>query len=115
MFWAMIGFMVIFAAVFIIVAILSLGWALDRVGGKDTGFFNTLISAILMVILSVFIPCLGCIIALYLLKLRHRIGWIDAIVALVITAVLALIIFIVITFAFFGGIGALLALIPPFP
>ena len=113
--YAAIGLLALFAVVFIIVSVISLGWALDYVGGKNTDFGSTLISAILMSILTAFIPCLGCIIALYLLTLRHKIGWGGAIIAWLLSIIIAAVIFLVLVIAFFGGFAAIWALIPALP
>ncbi|MFX1368473.1 MAG: hypothetical protein ACFFAY_07755 [Promethearchaeota archaeon] len=113
--YAAIGLLALFAIVFIIVSVISLGWALNFVGGKNTDFGSTLISAILMGVLTAFIPCLGCIIALYLLTLRHKIGWGGAIIAWLLSIVIAAVIFIVLVIAFFGGFAAIWTLIPFLP
>ncbi|NHJ12686.1 MAG: hypothetical protein EAX95_03380 [Candidatus Thorarchaeota archaeon] len=112
---AAIGYVLIFALIFMVVSIMSLGIALRYVGGKNTDFFSSLVSAILMVILTVFIPCLGCIIALYLLKLRHNISWGGAIIAILLTGIIALAAYIAVAFLFFGGLAAILVLIPFLP
>ncbi|NHI83833.1 MAG: hypothetical protein EAX81_06000 [Candidatus Thorarchaeota archaeon] len=112
---AAIEFVLIFTVIFMIVSIMSLGYALNYVGGKNTGFFSSSISAILMVILVVFIPCLGCIIALYLLKLRHNISWGKAIIAVLLAGIIAIAAYIVVAFLFLGGLTAISALIPFLP
>jgi hypothetical protein len=113
--WAAIGFIALFAIIFIIVSIISLGWALNFVGGRNTGFGSVFVSAILMSVLTAFIPCLGCIIALYLLTLRHEIGWGGAIIAWLLSIIIAAVVFVVIMIAFFGGIATIVSLIPFLP
>jgi hypothetical protein len=115
--YAMLGFLALFGIVMIIISILILGWALRYVNGTNTEFFSVAITAILMSILTAFIPCLGCIIALYIIKLRHDVGWGGALIAWILAAIVSIVVAIIIFILFFGGIGALLALIPalPFP
>lgn len=115
--YAMLGFLALFGIVMIIISILVLGWALRYVNGTNTEFFSVAITAILMSILTAFIPCLGCIIALYIIKLRHDVGWGGALIAWILAAIVSIVVAIIIFILFFGGIGAFLALIPalPFP
>ncbi|MFW9965930.1 MAG: hypothetical protein ACFFEA_02125 [Candidatus Thorarchaeota archaeon] len=112
---AMVGFLVLFVITMIIISILILGWALRYVNGTNTEFFSVAITAILMSILTAFIPCLGCIIALYIIKLRHEVGWGGAIIAWILAAIVSLAIALLIMILFFGGIAALIDLIPFLP
>ena len=115
--YAMFGFLAIFGIIMIIVNILILGWALRYVGGTNTDFMDAAISAILISILTAFIPCLGCIISLYILTLRHEIGWGSALIAWIIAALISIVVTVLIFILFFVGIAGLLNLIPalPFP
>jgi hypothetical protein len=115
--FAMLGFLALFGIIMIIISILILGWALRYVNGTNTDFFPVAITAILMSILTAFIPCLGCIIALYIIKLRHDVGWGGALIAWILAALVSIVVAALIFILFFGGIAALLALIPalPFP
>ncbi|MFW9913747.1 MAG: hypothetical protein ACFFEU_14815 [Candidatus Thorarchaeota archaeon] len=114
-FYSMLTFLTIFGIIMIIVNILILGWALRYVGGTNTDFMDAAISAILISILTAFIPCLGCIISLYLLTLRHEIGWGSAIIAWIIATLISIVVTILVFILFFGGIAGLLSLIPAFP
>lgn len=112
----MLGFLVLFGIVMIIINILILGWALRYVGGTNTDFMDAAITAILISILTAFIPCLGCIISLYILNLRHDLSWGSSFLAWLIATIVSIVVAIVIFILFFGGFGALLTLIPlPFP
>ena len=115
--YAMLGFLALFGVIMIIVSILILGWALRYVNGTNTDFVSVAITGFLMSILTAFIPCLGCIIALYLIKLRHDVGWGGALIAWILAAIVSIVVAIIIFILFFGGIAGLLALIPalPFP
>ncbi|MFX0055119.1 MAG: hypothetical protein ACFFAX_01160 [Promethearchaeota archaeon] len=110
--YAMLGFLALFGIIMIIVNILILGWALRYVGGTNTDFMDAAISAILISILTAFIPCLGCIISLYILTLRHDIGWGSALIAWIIAALISIVVAILVFITFFGGLGAFLALFP---
>ncbi|MFX1330603.1 MAG: hypothetical protein ACFE9W_03540 [Promethearchaeota archaeon] len=110
--YAMVGFLALFGIIMIIVNILILGWALRYVGGTNTDFMDAAISAILISILTAFIPCLGCIISLYILTLRHKIGWGSALIAWIIAALISIVVAILVFIMFFGGFGAFLALFP---
>ena len=110
--FAMLGFLALFGIIMIIVNILILGWALRYVGGTNTDFMDAAISAILISILTAFIPCLGCIISLYILTLRHKIGWGSALIAWIIAALISIVVAILVFITFFGGLGAFLALFP---
>jgi hypothetical protein len=115
--FAMLGFLALLGIIMIIISILILGWALRYVNGTNTEFFSVAITAILMSILTAFIPCLGCIIALYIIKLRHDVGWGGALIAWILAAIVSIVVAILIFILFFGGFGAFLALFPflPFP
>lgn len=113
---AMLGFLALLGIIMIIISILILGWALRYVNGTNTEFFSVAITAILMSILTAFIPCLGCIIALYIIKIRHDVGWGGALIAWILAAIVSIVVAILIFIMFFGGFAAFLALIPwPLP
>ena len=115
--YAMLGFLALLGIIMIIISILILGWALRYVNGTNTEFFSVAITAILMSILTAFIPCLGCIIALYIIKLRHDVGWGGALIAWILAVIVSIVVAILIFILFFGGFAAFLALFPflPFP
>ncbi|MHA2313525.1 MAG: hypothetical protein ACXADF_18775 [Candidatus Thorarchaeota archaeon] len=113
--YTMLGFLVLFGIVMIIINILILGWALRYVGGTNTDFMDAAISAIIISILTAFIPCLGCILSLYILNLRHDLGWGSSFMAWLIATLVSIAVAIIIFVMFFGGLAGLLALFPVFP
>ena len=112
--YGLLLYLVIFAIIFIIISVVSLGWALDRVGGQDTGFGSVFITSILMGLVMI-IPCLGCVLALWVIKSRHSVGWMDSLIAWIVAVIVSLVIFIIIAFMFLGGLAGIFALIPGFP
>jgi hypothetical protein len=93
--------LLIFVAVFLVVGILInalfLGIALGLVHGENREFGSTFVTALLMTIVSM-IPILGCILAWYLIKTRHEVGWGGAIAAWLLTFIIEAIALVVIVF-----------------
>ncbi|MFW9801940.1 MAG: hypothetical protein ACFFFC_04780 [Candidatus Thorarchaeota archaeon] len=112
--YTLLFYMIIFAIIFIIISVLSLGWALDRVGGQDTGFGSVFITSLVMGLVMI-IPCLGCVLALWVIKTRHSVGWMNSLIAWIVAVIVSLVIFIAIAFMFLGGLAGLFALFPPLP
>lgn len=89
--------------VFIVVNALFLGIALGFVNGENRDFGTTIGTALGSALLG-WIPCLGCIIAWWLIKTRHELGWGGAIIAWILTGIIAAIVIVALVFTVFAGI-----------
>ncbi len=98
---------VIAVVVMIIVDAIFLGVALGFVNGQNRELGTTFVTALGMALVS-WIPVLGCIIAWYLIKTRHGVGWGGAIVAWLLCGIIAGIVVVVIMFVFLGGFALLM-------
>lgn len=98
---------VLFVVIGIIVNALFLGVALGFVNGQNREMGTTFVTALGMALLG-WIPILGCIIAWYLIKTRHNVGWGGAIVAWLLTIIIEAIVIVVIVFVFLGGLAFIL-------
>ena len=92
-----------------------LGIGLGFVNGKNRDLSSTFVTSLLMS-LFIWIPCLGCILAWYFIKTRHRVGWVSALIAWVLGAIIAIIVTIAIVMIFFSAAwAAILSGLLPFP
>ena len=93
-----------------------LGIGLGFVKGQNRELGTTFVTALLMS-LVIWIPCLGCFIAWYLIKSRHEVGWGGALIAWLLGAIIMAIVFIALMIFAFGAIWAAIlgGLLPPFP
>jgi len=93
-----------------------LGIGLGFVKGQNREIGTTFVTALLMS-LVIWIPCLGCFIAWYLIKSRHEVGWGGALIAWLLGAIIMAIVFIALMIFAFSAIWAAIlgGLLPPFP
>jgi hypothetical protein len=87
--------LVLFIAVFFILALvlgaLFLMLGLRVVNGQNRGFGAVFVTVLIGVVLSL-IPCLGCILYWYIIKVRHQTGWGGAIGAWIIAGLIPILI-----------------------
>ncbi|MHA1575791.1 MAG: hypothetical protein ACTSU3_00380 [Candidatus Thorarchaeota archaeon] len=98
---------IVVMVVFLIVYGLFLGIALGFVNGENRNLGSTFVTALVIALLG-WIPILGCIIAWYMIKTRHEVGWGGAIIAWLLTAIIAIIVIVVVVFTVLGGVFFLL-------
>ncbi|MHA1902769.1 MAG: hypothetical protein ACXADL_04405 [Candidatus Thorarchaeota archaeon] len=93
---------ILMIVVFIVVNALFLGIALGFVNGENRDFGTTFGTALGSALLG-WIPCLGCIIAWWLIKTRHELGWGGAIIAWILTGIIAAIVIVALFFTVLAG------------
>ena len=117
-----LGLTSIFLLIFVIIIVnliiqgIFLGIGLGFVDGQNRDLGTTFVTALLMS-LVIWIPCLGCFIAWYLIKTRHEVGWGGALVAWLLGAIIqAIVMFALMIFVFSSIWAAIISgLIPGFP
>ncbi|MGY5870818.1 MAG: hypothetical protein RTV72_01095 [Candidatus Thorarchaeota archaeon] len=94
--------------VFFVIQGFFLGVGLGFVNGKNKDINTTFFTSLLMA-LVIWIPCVGCFIAWYFITSRHKVGWIDALIAWILGGIIAIITIVVLIFAL--GLGGIFAVI----
>ncbi len=113
------GLLTVLALIFIIGLIINalfLGVALGFTKGQNRELSTTFVTALGMAIVTAFIPFIGCVIAWWLIKTRHGLGWGGAIVTWIILIIIEGIVLGILFFLFpflFAGIFSMF--IPVFP
>ena len=82
---------------------LYIGLGVAGVPPEDRPFGSVMITQLIVAILQSFIPIIGCILAWYIIKVRHTDSWGGAIVAWLIALIIPLIIALGIYIAILGG------------
>lgn len=102
--------LLIIVAVFILLGLvlgaLFLKVGLGAVTSENRQFGTVFVTVLIGVILSI-IPCLGCILYWYIIKVRHHTGWGGAIAAWLIAGLIPILIVIGVLFALFLALGIL--------
>jgi hypothetical protein len=102
--------LVIIIALFFVLALvlgaLFLKVGLGAVTSENRGFGTVFVTVLIGVILSM-IPCLGCILYWYMIKVRHHTGWGGAIAAWLIAGLIPILIVIGVVIVVFLALGFL--------
>ncbi|MGQ4891631.1 MAG: hypothetical protein ACP6IP_03980 [Candidatus Njordarchaeia archaeon] len=83
---------------------LYIGLGVAGVPPEERGFGSVMITTLLVSLVQSFIPLVGCILAWWIIKVRHTDSWGGAIVAWLVAMIIPIIIIIAIVFLFYPGI-----------
>ncbi len=109
------GILLLLVVVFLVMLIVNallLGVALGFTKGQNRELSSTFVTALGMAIVSL-IPIIGCIIAWWLIKTRHGLGWGGAIVTWIILVIIEVIVLLIIYLLFPAMFLGLLGLFIP--
>ena len=89
-----------------------IGLGAAGVPAEERSFGSVMVTTLLVALVQSFIPFIGCIIAWWIIKVRHTDSWGGAIVAWIVAMIIPFIIALAIVFMFYPGLLAGFMLMP---